>query len=694
MPFKQAQAVWQNDHQSISQFLGFYAAYTSEKAQSAHIQIAAINNYQLYINGQFVAHGPARCAHGFARIDCIPVQLNTGENHIAIEVAAYHMNSYDQTDQAGFIAAELIIDDTCVLNTPNDFKAHVLTQRLRDVQRYSFQRATSEAYHLDSATNTWRTQGINDSLDLIQVNQYTFKERLAPYPNYTIIEGNTNSSWSCTYQLDDDYPQDRAQKTTGNKLKGCLTTDLELNVRQIMAGCTSTQQSESFGAKLSEHQAVIYDVGRNRSGFIRAQVQCEEVCHVLISFDERLNEQNDVDFTRLGCINTISYELKPGTYDLQSFEPYTARFIKIHSYAGSCRIDSCGLRTYENPSVFDKQLSSDDQELQDIYEAALHTLSQNSVDIFTDCPSRERAGWLCDSFFMGRAERKLCDSSFIETDFLENFILPDSFANLPQGMLPMCYPADFADGNFIPQWSLWYVLELLEYQEANPDNNIVAAAKPRMQALFDFFKQYENEDNGLLDMLPAWNFIEWSKANGFVQEINYPTNMLYCAALEAYATLYSDDTFKQRAAEKRQVIIKESWDGSWFRDHAARDDDETMRVLDDKTEVCQYYALFFDFKVDGWENLWERLRTQFGSHYDANGQHGHVHPANAFIGYVLRIDLLKRYGHNQACLDEIKSLYGMMAQETGTLWEHKDTSASCNHGFAGFIASTLLELCA
>ena len=30
-------------------------------------------------------------------------------------------------------------------------------------------------------------------------------------------------------------------------------------------------------------------------------------------------------------------------------------------------------------------------------------------------------------------------------------------------MLPMCYPADHYDGNFIPNWAMWFVLELEEY---------------------------------------------------------------------------------------------------------------------------------------------------------------------------------------------------------------------------------------
>ena len=60
------------------------------------------------------------------------------------------------------------------------------------------------------------------------------------------------------------------------------------------------------------------------------------------------------------------------------------------------------------------------------------TFAQNSFDIFTDCPTRERAGWLCDSFFLGRAEYEFTGTNLIERSFLENYMLPDGFENIDE----------------------------------------------------------------------------------------------------------------------------------------------------------------------------------------------------------------------------------------------------------------------
>ena len=48
-----------------------------------------------------------------------------------------------------------------------------------------------------------------------------------------------------------------------------------------------------------------------------------------------------------------------------------------------------------------------------------------------------------------------------------------------------------------------------------------------------------------------------------------------------------------------------------------------------------------------------------------------------------------RYGYEQQVLNEMEGFFLTMAKTTGTLWEHKAPSASCNHGFAAHIARVL-----
>ena len=57
----------------------------------------------------------------------------------------------------------------------------------------------------------------------------------------------------------------------------------------------------------------------------------------------------------------------------------------------------------------------------------------------------------------------------------------------------MCYPADHYDGVFIPNWAMWFVLELGEYAERTSDRELVARAREKVYALLDYFRRFENE---------------------------------------------------------------------------------------------------------------------------------------------------------------------------------------------------------
>lgn len=96
--------------------------------------------------------------------------------------------------------------------------------------------------------------------------------------------------------------------------------------------------------------------------------------------------------------------------------------------------------------MYNLKLRCKDKKVCAVLRAAQNTLAQNAVDILTDCPSRERAGWLCDGYFSGKAERILSGKNDAEKAFLENYALAPQSPYLPEGMIPMCYPGNIKTG--------------------------------------------------------------------------------------------------------------------------------------------------------------------------------------------------------------------------------------------------------
>jgi alpha-L-rhamnosidase len=702
--FKSAKPIWPEGRETEKNLsVGFRAKFTAPVGQRVTLRATGSTLYRVWLNGQFLAHGPARGPHGFYRVDELDLTelLRTGTNLVAFEVAGYNANSYYLLDQPSFLQAEVVADGAVLASTAGEgapFTALLLKDRVQAVQRYSFQRPFTEVYRLAPGFDTWHKQA-DASLEPVKcavANTKALLPRRVSYSEFAKRGAVTLvSSGELATGLKIEQPwKDRSLTQIGPALGGypehqlATVPSLEL---QTVANATNRPVNLPLDARQTLHLKPrafhIVDFGANLTGFIGAKVVCRSKARLFLTFDEILRN-DDVDFKRLGCVNAVVYDLEPGTYEIESFEPYTLRYLKAFTLGGECEVSGLYLREYVCPDAERARFAASDERLNRLFAAGRETFRQNAVDVFMDCPSRERAGWLCDSFFTARVAQDLCGDTRIEKNFLENYALPPKFAHLPDGMLPMCYPADHNDGVYIPNWAMWFVLELEEYLARSGDRELVEALRPRVLKLLEFFKQYRNSD-GLLEKLPSWVFVEWSKANEFVQDVNYPSNMLYARVLEAVARLYNLPEHARDAEQMRETIRKQSFDGEFFVDNAGRVDGKPQ-VTRNRSEVCQYFAFYFGVATpESHPKLWETLVRDFGPKRRETKAFPEVHPANQFVGNVLRLELLSGAGLCQQVADEAFGYWLYMADKTGTLWENDGDYASCNHGFASHAVRVL-----
>ena len=695
--FDSAKPIWPKGRETEKNLLaGFRASFKAPAQENVMLRATGATLYRVFLNGHFLGEGPARGPHGFFRVDewDLTAKLQPGANVVAVEAAGYNVNSYYLLDQPSFLQAEILSDGKVLASTEGHgapFIATILKERVQKVQRYSFQRPFSEVYRLAPGYDRWRVDAASTLAEAkvsVQPAKALLSRRVA-YPEYVVRQ----PSWIVSHGqvrtgLKLDHPwKDRSLTAIGPKLGGYPEKELETIPSlelQTIASVTNSPVNQPWtpGEPLILQSGAwqIVDFGCNLTGFIGAKISCKNQTRLFLTFDEILSD-GDVDFKRLGCVNIVAYDLQPGGYELESFEPYTLRYLKLIILEGDCQVQDLYLREYAGAGVWQAHFAAGDERLNRLFAAGRETFRQNALDIFMDCPSRERAGWLCDSFFTSRVAKDLCGDTRIEKNFFENYLLPPKFAYLPDGMLPMCYPADHNDGVFIPNWALWFVVELEEYLARSGDRETVDALRPRVLRLFDYFKKFRNEDS-LLEKLESWVFVEWSDANSFVQDVNYPSNMLYAKALEAAGKMYGLSELTDDADRIRETIRRQSFEGGFFSDNAKRVNGK-LQVTTNRSEVCQYFAFFFDVaKPETHSELWQRLVKDFGPQRKHTKAFPEVHPANAFIGNVLRLELLSRYGLCQQLLDESLAYQLYMSDRTGTLWENDGAYASCNHGFA------------
>ena len=631
--FAEAIPVWtQGREKEKNLTLSFREVISAGRVQNAYIRIAASTDYRLRVNGEFVAHGPSVAAHDFYRVDCYDLKpyLKRGKNLLALEVAGYNESSYYLLNQPSFLQAEVELNGEVVAATGKAFEAYDLGQRKADVERFSFQRPFVEYYTLTPDFDAWAKdlQWQGAAVTLVQQQAKTLLARQVEYP---------------------DYKMHKAEAQGDN----------------------------------------IYKFACNSTGFLGAKVVVTEPAELKIAFDELLDAEGRVDEERLICKPYVTYNLQPGEYTLESFEPYTMQYAEVKILSGKAEVQEIFMRDYCNADVHRGLFLSDNESMNFLFETARETYRQNSLDIFMDCPSRERAGWLCDSFFTARTAFDLSGNTKIEKNFLENFLLPERFKDIDEGMLPMCYPSDHWNHNYIPNWAMWFVVELEEYLHRSGDRELVDRAKKRVYDLIDYFKPFINDD-GMLEKLSHWVFVEWSAANSYVQDVNYPSNMLYAYMLDVAGRLYNDNALKEQAEKMRATIREQAFDGEYFIDNAKRGKGGKLELTGNHTEVCQYYAFYFGVATpESHPELWARLRDEFGPARKQTNAYADVPFANAFIGNYLRMELLSREGLSRKILDESVDFYIPMAEQTGTLWENMTSVASCNHGFASHIIRVL-----
>ena len=678
--FTKAKRIWLR---GLTEEMNVQARFVAKlpKAADAKLYMTGATFYKVYLDGKIIHHGPAPTATGYARIDVIDLPaLSVKGVTLSVEVAGYACNSYATVKQKSYLIAEVRSGDDVIAATGADFEAFRVLAREQKCIKYSHQRHFTEVWDLDRRDEKCEIEILDDTIEYLP--------RRAPLPT---IEEEVPSGALCIgkFTVADRYNKDNLDTISYNLNTNIATysfdeveklpfTDFQnLDYEFKKEPCETPE-------RLSSGEFALFECERNSSGLVHLEFIAEEGTRILIAFDEWI-EDGKFPFA-LKVANVIEL-CGSGDVSFENFDIYGYKYYSVFVLSGSVDLKRvCKMNIRHSPKNI-APLNTDDRELLDIYDAALESYRCNSLGIFMDCPTRERAGWLCDSLFIARASYAITGSTDIEEDFLENYV-NHKCKTIPEGMIPMCYPSEHASGRFIPQWSMWFILQVEEYVKRKPDADL-SKFKDTIYGLLNYFAKFENEYS-LLEDLESWNFVEWSQANKWCDGVNFPTNMLYAKTLITVDKMFSDPALSEKAERIRRNVREMSFDGKFFHDQALRDENGKLAINDNISEVCQYYAFYFDtVDDDEYSELKERMINEFGPDID---NYPNIEKVNAFMGMYLRIELFREWGLSEKLLRDLKDFFLGMARLTGTLWEHKNTRASLNHGFPSYTVPVLREL--
>ncbi|MBQ8529068.1 MAG: hypothetical protein IJ459_04955 [Clostridia bacterium] len=641
--------VWCGKRDEINALAVFYIKLDTPCERAV---ICAADYYRVFADGELLSYGPERCAAGYARTRDLDI---SGVRELRVEVLSYGTANYCVDRQDPYFAIELSSGGKVIYDS-RDFKAYRPEHRIVNMPRYSPQRGYAEGYDMTrcekSPLELYPVPSpvvLEGSRDVCDYGKYSFKEVGAG--SFEGFDGINTPTWLAngTYSI----------------------SDKEFSIEETLERC-----------KNSGYTYEEYELYAEKCGFLSFDITSEGEGELVAAFEE-IKPEGKWIFRRAKCNDFVYAKVPKGESAVLTVEPYAVKLLRIIHSAGvkvtprliaveNCRADKVSL--------------GGDERIVRTFEAARNTFMQNAVDIFMDCPGRERAGWLCDAFFTAKAELLFTGKNTIERAYLENFLLAKT-PELPEGMLPMCFPSEQSNGRYIPNWAMWFVIELWDYLERTGDRALVDAAKDKVYGIVKFFDKYLNSD-GLLENLESWVFIEWSICNDdeYVKGVNYPSNMLYAFMLDKVAELYGDSPLAHRAKKIRKTIKKLAFNGKFYVDNATRVGGKLQNEENHLSETCQYYALFMGLECD--EKYKKMMIEEFGPlRQDAYPEVGR---SNMFIGNYLRFFWLNSIGEHERVLNECVEYFAKMANNTGTLWEHDRATASCNHGFASVAANVIL----
>ncbi len=268
---------------------------------------------------------------------------------------------------------------------------------------------------------------------------------------------------------------------------------------------------EFLPVKISKSKTgrTMYDFGQNASGIISLKVKGNRGTQVKIRPDELINEDGNITQFSGGGPFEFNYTLKgEGIEEWQpKFTYYGFRYADVeiiepeHSAANTEIVELKMLHT-RNSSPIVGSFSCSDTLFNQIFELINWSIKSNMASVATDCPHREKLGWLEETYLIGPSIHYNYDIQLLYNKIVNDMI--DS--QLDNGLVPDIAPeyVPFKDGfRDSPEWGSASVIIPWQLYKWYGDIEVLKRAYPMMIKYVDYLHG-KSKDNILSHGLGDW----------------------------------------------------------------------------------------------------------------------------------------------------------------------------------------------
>jgi alpha-L-rhamnosidase len=425
----------------------------SKAVKMARIYVAGVGYYELYINGKRI--GDEVLAPGFTRFDRrliyithdVSGSLQQGANTIGLILGNGFFN-------------EAASDDWGNASAPWRATPRALLQA-----QITFADGTSQSLVSD---DTWHFATGPILYDQVRSGE-TYDARLEK-DNWSAADYQEDSSWKS------------ALTVTGPT--GALSA-------RMFAPAKVTQTIPAKSVKSPKSGTYVFDFGQNLAGWVRLSVSGAAGTTLTLRYGERLASDGTIDQTIIatgnhGRFETDTYILKgQGTETWEPrFEYNGFQYVEISGFTSAPSLDVATARAVNTAFAEKGTFTSSNDLFGKIYEATRWSYRSNFQSFPTDCPHREKNGWMADAHLGAEQAMFTYDNAAGYTKWIRD--LSDEMRS--DGALPGIVPTpgwgyDWGNG---PSWdSAFFVIPYYLYLY-DGDTQILTANYEKMKRYVDY----------------------------------------------------------------------------------------------------------------------------------------------------------------------------------------------------------------
>lgn len=638
-----------------------------DRPQQAELLLTADSRYKLWINGRFVARGPARSFPSAQAVDRLDVTsyMRPGRNVLAVHVyqPGYSHFAYLHRGAAGLLA-ELRCDGQATLVTGSDWRVRRDPSFAAGVRRISIYGSGVEERDLRQADD-WVDLSYDDSawdpariVASVGSHPWTgLRERSLP-----LLE-----EWELPLPLPDvrcgPYPAGRRH-------------DPHLALREGWATAVTAEMEADaddwFCPALQEDEAAywLFDLGRDYTcqGWVEVKGAGGEE-RLSISYAEKIRDGDLVlsdPQTYCRVRMTDRFRLRPGGQEAEPFALRGGRYLifQLSGPAGPGLRLRFHARASRYPLQVTHEVATEDPLLAEVITLCERTFEACLQDGFIDCTWREAAQWVGDALPQSLIMASMSD----DTRPLRQVIGMAAEGTYEDGVLPSVLPGEVHAYVVVDYNFTW--VELLDlYSTLSGDDDFVAEMWPVLSKMLDRFHRDVGHDGLILSQPGRRLFLDWAPLSR--QEPNAVYNLHYLLALQTAAGLAERldtgtgdaATWQRRASALQFAIRRAFWhEGRWY------DDGERTT----HSQLSAALALITRTVRDGEKEV--LLQALVDRSLDPHDEHtpGEMVLNSPFMHHYI-FEALRQEGREEAVVEIVRRRWGRWVRDGyPTTWENWD----------------------